>query len=532
MQSKDESSSTTVSEHPGAPRVTVDSGELEGTWVSAPGKSDVAAFLGVPYAKPPVDERRWHPPEQPDSWSGVRQAKWFGSACLQAESNEYFESMAQRLAIDLPESRPREYAEDCLYLNVFSESLGIDARRPVMVWIHGGGFNFGHASRYDPQHLVRKGVVGVTINYRLAALGFMAHPELSEESPNETSGNYGLLDQIESLKWIKRNIAAFGGNPDNVTIFGESAGGMAVALLMVSPMARGLFHRGIAQSGIGLNFHRQQTKNGPVHDSAESWGLAFAASMGGKSIAALRAMDAEPLVEAATDFNKEWAVPHIDGHVIVEHPVQSFREGKVHPVPFMLGSNADEGGMNYPFVESFMHELPGPIDTVEKYRAGIHQIFGTDAERVLSLYPANTQEEMVKSSIDLLGDTLFGAQEHYVAVHLARAGKAPYLYFLTRKPAGELGETMGAHHGLDISYVFGTEGFSPKTEDDWKMSARMMNYWVQFARTGDPNSADNPQWAPFDVAQNQYMEFGEAAAMTDVARMDRYDVIEAFYDQF
>lgn len=521
-----------MSEHTGAPGVTVDSGELEGLWMSAPGKSDVAAFLGVPYAKPPVDGLRWRPPEQPDSWSRVRSAKWFGPACLQAESNEYFESLARRLAIDLPETRPKEYAEDCLYLNVYSESLDIDARRPVMVWIHGGGFNFGYAARYDPQHLVRKGVVAVTISYRLAALGFLAHPELSEESPNDTSGNYGLLDQIESLKWIKRNIAAFGGDPDNVTVFGESAGAMAVALLMVSPIAGGLFHRGIAQSGIGLQFHRQQKKDGSLQGSAESWGLAFEASVGVQSITALREMDADSLVKASTAFNKEWAKPHIDGRVIVEHPVKSFRDGRVHPVPFMLGSNGDEGGLNYPFLETFMHEVPGPIDTVEKYRAGIHQIFGSDAERVMSLYPANTQEEMVKSSIALLGDTLFGAQEHYVAVHLARAGRAPYLYFLTRKPAGERGETLGAHHGLDISYVFGTDGFSPKTGDDRKMSAQMMNYWVQFARTGDPNHADSPQWARFDVAQNQYMEFGDVAAMTDVARMDRYALIEAFYDRF
>jgi len=528
-----------------APRVAVDSGELEGLWITAPDKSDVAAFRGIPYAKPPVGELRWRAPEPPDSWSGVRQATSFGATCYQAAPTDFSAAYSKLTGIDFPSRRraqPNQFvggdSEDCLYLNVYSESLDPDARRPVMVWIHGGGFNFGSGNGPNPQHLVRKGVVVVTINYRLNVLGFLAHPELSEESSTGTSGNYGLMDQIESLKWVKRNIEAFGGDPDNVTIFGMSAGGMAVSMLMASPPAKGLFHRGIAQSGTGLQYHRHQRKDAFPHASAESWGQEFAQSIGKPTLAALREMDADKLVRAGVDFHHEWTRPHIDGHVIVEHPAQSFREGRVHPVPFMTGSKADEAWRNYPYLRSPIYEIPGPIDTVEQYREAIQRIFETDAARALELYPASNDEEMIHSSLDLLGDSLFGAQAHYVAARLARVGKAPYLFFFTRTGPGERGKKMGAHHGIDIGYVFGYAGTEPeseaeiaRSEADVAMSELIMNYWVQFARTGDPNSANSPRWAPFDAEQNQYMEFGDEAGMADVSRTEKYTLIGAFYDR-
>ncbi len=217
------------------PRTTTDCGVLEGFWTRTPGKSDIATFLGIPYAKPPVGERRWRAPEPPASWSGVRQAKLFGPACSQLIGGEdsFNRTIADAFEIELPKPLPINYSEDCLYLNVYSESLDPPAQRPVMVWIHGGAFMFGTGAGYDPQNLVRKGVVVVTINYRLGVLGYLAHPELSAESPYGTSGNYGQLDQIEALRWVKRNINAFGGNQANVTIFGESAGGQSVVQLMV-----------------------------------------------------------------------------------------------------------------------------------------------------------------------------------------------------------------------------------------------------------------------------------------------------------
>ena len=514
-----------------APRVTIDCGVLEGSWMHTPGKSDIATFLGVPFAKPPVGELRWRAPEPPDSWAEVRQAKSFGPACSQPVMGEDgFRSMiAEAFEVDIPEPLPLDYSEDCLYLNVYSESLDPQKRRPVMVWIHGGSFQFGSGASYDPQHLVRKGVVIVTINYRLGALGFLAHPELSAESAHGVSGNYGQLDQIESLKWVKRNIAVFGGDPDNVTIFGESAGGQAVTQLMVSPPAAGLFHRAISESGIGLQVHMLLRKPGVVPFSAESRGEAFAKTVGAQDLAALRRMDVDSLVKAAAVFPGVTG-PIIDGYALVEHPAQSFREAHVHPVPFMLGSNGEEGTALY--WGSPMVEIPPPVDSTEKYRAAIRQVFTSDADRVLALYPAANEKEMLASSKDMLGDSLFGAQAHYVARHLALAGQAPYLYFFTRKPAGRAGEILGAFHASEISYVFGTNVLGMLTEDDLKMSGTMMDYWVQFARTGDPNGSNRPPWTPFDVGRNQYMEFGRVAAMADVSRMEKYALLEAFFDRY
>ena len=274
----------------GAARTTTDCGVLEGSWMQVPGKSDIATFLGVPFAKPPVGELRWRAPEPPVLWSGVRQAKSFGAACSQLVTGEdgFGGIIAEAFEVERPEPLPIDYSEDCLYLNVYSESLDPQARRPVMVWIHGGAFQFGTGAGYDPQHLIRRGVVVVTINYRLGVLGFLAHPELSAESPHGASGNYGQLDQIESLRWVKRNIAAFGGDPDNVTIFGESAGGQAVTQLMVSPPAAGLFHRAISESGVGVHVHTLLNKPGFTPFSAESRGEAFAERVGAADLAALR----------------------------------------------------------------------------------------------------------------------------------------------------------------------------------------------------------------------------------------------------
>ena len=264
-------------------------------------------------------------------------------------------------------------------------------------------------------------MVGVSINYRLQVLGFLAHPELSRESAHGASGNYGLLDHMQALKWVKRNIAAFGGDPENVTICGESAGGMAVALHMISPLSAGLFNRGIAKSGIGLQYHGHLKKSNRLRSSDESWGEDFAASVGAGSITTLREMDSDSLIKAADALSKMWAIPNIDGYVLPEHPAKSFREGRINSTSFMMSSNGDEGWLNYIVLESPMHEIDGPIDTVAKYTSEMHRIFTTDADRILELYPASNHEEMVKSSKTFLGDSLFCARHYYAAYYLARA---------------------------------------------------------------------------------------------------------------
>jgi len=513
---------------PAAPQATTDSGALEGVWMETPGKSDIAAFLGVPFAKPPVGDLRWRAPQPPAAWDGIRSAKAFGAASLQIVAGEdgFRGMIAQALEIEIPEPMEIDYSEDCLYLNVFTESPDTGASRPVMVWIHGGAFMFGTGAGYDPEHLVRRGVVAVTINYRLGVLGFMAHPELSAEDAHGASGNYAVLDQIEALEWVKRNIAAFGGDPDNVTIFGESAGGQSVAQLMVSPAAAGLFHRAIAESGVGLSVHTQLKKTGYVPHSAESRGLRFMETVGAGDIAGLRAIDGDSLVRAAATFAGVTG-PIIDGYALVEAVTLSFREGRVHPVPFMLGSNAEEGTALY--WGSPMAEMRPPVDSTRQYHAEMRRVFGQQAERALELYPASNDEEMLASSKDLLGDSLFGAAAHYVAVHLARAGRPPYLYFFSRKPPGKAAEILGAFHASEISYVFGTSGLTPLSEDDLAISAVMQDCWVRFATSGDPNG-DGPRWEPFSEARNQYLEIDQTAEMTDVARVEKYDLLEAFYE--
>ena len=262
--------------------------------------------------------------------------------------------------------------------------------------------------------------------------------------------------------------------------------------------------------------------------SAESRGEAFAESVGAMNLSALRKMRVDSLVQAAMVFPGVTG-PIIDGYALTEHPAQSIREARVHPVPFMLGSNSEEGTVLY--WGSPMAEIPPPVDSMEKYHAAIRQVFASDTDRALALYPATNDKEMLASSKDLLGDSLFGAQAHYIARHLAQAGKAPYLYFFSRKPAGRAGEILGAFHASEISYVFGVSALGTLTDDDRRMSDTMMDYWVQFARTGDPNGTGKPNWKPFDVEQDRYMEFGKVAAMTDVSRMEKYALLEAFFDR-
>jgi para-nitrobenzyl esterase len=511
---------TSVQERPSA---KVAQGELLGVRE----QPDVDAFLGVPFAAPPVGELRWRPPQPPASWSGTRDASAFGPACTQLIGGEspFRDKIASAFEVDPP---PFEipYSEDCLYLNVYAPARREGGALPVMVWIHGGAFRFGTAAMYDPQHLVRKGVLVVTINYRLDVFGFLAHPELTAESPSGASGNYGLMDQIEALRWVQRNIAAFGGDPGNVTIFGESAGGQSVAQLVASPLSEGLFHRAIAQSGVGVHVRTKLTEAGAVPISAHDMGLMYQQQIGAGSLAALREIDAATLIEKA-GLLPLGTNPIVDGHVFPRELPDAFERGLVQDVPFMLGSNADEGTALY--WGSPMVEIPPPVDTLEKFRSGIRQAAGSQAEELLALYLENDDSEMLDASCALLGDSLFSAQAHYVARILAQREKGPYLYFFTQVPEGKAGELLGAFHASEISYVFGAPALNPIADPG--LSQTMMDAWVQFARTGDPNGPGLPRWDPYSEEADEHMELGPHSGMRPVDRKKKFATLAALFDR-
>ncbi|HZO55374.1 MAG TPA: carboxylesterase family protein [Bryobacteraceae bacterium] len=444
---------------------------------------DFRQYKGIPYAAPPVGDLRWRPPQPPKPWTGVRAATEYGNDCMQSEA-----------------SRARPQSEDCLFLNVLTPARSPKDKLPVMVWIHGGGFAAGSgvADQYPSEPLPRRGIVLVTMNYRVNVFGFLAHPALTAESRNHSSGNYGLLDQIAALKWVKANIEAFGGDPARVTIFGTSAGGSAVGRLILSPLARGLFHRASAQSP-GREFR-------PLRSLSEAEKLG---EFWGKDLAALRAMHAMDLVRRlkrapagpTDDPAIFWAI--VDGWVIPKEDVSLYRRGKVNAVPLIVGNNEDE-------IELFFRNH-API-TLASYRAYVERWFGDKQDRVLDRYPASNDEEAHESFRRLLGDTEFV----YPAGAMAGAMSpwAPvYRYHFTRAR----GPRKAATHTDQVPYLFGNLhlphfGIPAGTVEpaDVRLSEEMMDAFVRFAATGDPNGGTLPRWDRYKAANDAHLEFGNS----------------------
>lgn len=458
-------------------------------------------FRGIPYAAPPVGELRWKPPQPVEEWSAPRRADVFGPDCPQ------------------PNGTSGRTSEDCLYLNVWSPAESASEHLPVMVWIHGGIFRSGSSSlsKYDASALAREGVVVVTINYRLGPLGFLAHPALSDEDERGLSGNYGLLDQIAALRWVKENISAFGGNPDLVTVFGQSAGGISILDLMVSPLAAGLFQRAIVQSGPMIEWGASVSTADSL-EALEAEGEEFAIRLGvgqttqtpADTLEEMRNRPVADILAAAEDdlsYGRMPWRPAVDGHVLADYPSTLWQAGQQSKVPLLIGFTRDEANGLY-------FDLPGDA---KAYALTVQNIFGEHAEEILADYPAGSDPE--DSFNRLLTRVAFAGSARLAAQSTALAGAAAYVYEFTR-PAAE--PYQGAVHGVDEGYVWGNlRAYSgllgETTEADEELSNMIRAYWTRFAASGDPNGEGLPEWPRYDTSTAPYLELGlQVTARTDL----------------
>lgn len=480
----------------------------------------VVNWRGIPYAAPPVGERRWRPPAPAAAWTGTRDATQFGPACMQTDALAKLYGGAME-----------PVSEDCLTLNVWSAAPA-GAKRPVLVWIHGGGFTHGtgRTSLYDGGNLARLGAVVVTINYRLGVFGYLAHPALSAEARGAGSGAYGFLDQVAALRWVKAEIAAFGGDPDNVAIFGESAGAFSVGYLLVAPRARGLFHRAILQSGSPMRFPLPLSAPDSA-PSGERAGLRIARRAGitgtdAAALAALRALPADTLLARTRDVALADLPEVVDGTFLVEPPAAALKAGRVARVPVIIGSNADESTI---LVRSLSVRTEAHLDSA--IRAAYPSAF---ADRVRTAYPPAGPNGPVRAYRQLWSDDVFTAPARETARALADAGVPVYRYYYTRVGSGMTGLALGAFHASEIPFVFGVRGTrSPiwgESPADSALATTMSGAWVQFARTGDPNGAGLPAWPRFTRAGDEAMEFGARIGAAPGPRPGPLDLIAEILD--
>jgi para-nitrobenzyl esterase len=449
-----------------APTVRIAQGELTGT-----ARDGVTAFRSIPYAAPPLGALRWKAPAAPKSWRGVRVADAYGPVCIQSP-------------VDWAGHALDHTSEDCLTLSVWTPNIAPSAHLPVMVWFHGGGYTAGAGSQYDATSLARHGAVIVTVNYRLGALGFLAHPALTAESPLHSSGNYGLLDQIAALKWVRANIARFGGNPGNVTIFGQSAGGGSAMLLTVSPLARGLFQKAIFESGSALGL--PGVGEGPRLTDAEQAGRALSEKLHAGNLAALRALPAATFL--GNDVPGISHGPIVDGTIVPTDITAAYRARRDAGVPVLLGWNSNESARFLP-----------PSITRAFYLANIPS-FGSLAPTLQRLYPAGSDAEAAVNAVDLASDTSFGWRSWSLAeARLGKTAPATFLYQFDNPPPGPGGtRTKGAVHSDELRYVWGdNDPAKPWPAADDALETMVQTYWVNFARTGDPNGPGLVRWAPY-----------------------------------
>lgn len=492
--------------------VRVSTGLLMGT----PGRDpSVQVFRGVPFAQPPVGEQRWQPPQPPLPWEGVRSADTFSAACMQ-------QLAGSRPPWTEPFMHQGTASEDCLYLNVWTTATD-GALRPVLVYFHGGGFSEGSGSVavYDGEALARKGLVVVTVNYRLGVFGFLAHPDLTAESGHGASGNYGLLDQVAALRWVQQHIAAFGGDPGRVAIAGQSAGAMAVYLLTASPLAKGLFHRAIIQSGPGAlaAFGLPSTRGvARPRADAEQEGLAFAREKGASSLQDLRALPAASLL-VVTGTPRRFG-PVVDGWFLPEDPAAVYAKGQQHDVPLLTGMNADEASA-----------FPGyGKTTAADFQRQARERYGDQTDAFLHLYPATTDAEASTAQQHSLRDLGLTALGRLVAERAATSRTPAWLYLHQRGIPWPAHPEFGAFHTAEVPYVFHTldQLDRPWEPLDRHLADQMSSYWVNFVTTGNPNGTGLPTWPHVEVPSPTFLVFDQPIAPQPLPDAERRAFFEAF----
>lgn len=482
-------------------QVRVEGGIIQGTIAG-----DLTIFKGVPFAAPPVGDLRWKAPQPVIKWQGVKQTTEYAPSPMQGGNP------------------PSGKSEDCLYLNIWTPAKTPKEKLPVLVWIYGGGFSFGSTAEpvHNGEHLARKGVVLVSIAYRVGQIGFLAHPILSAENPNGVSGNYGLLDQIAGLKWIQNNIAAFGGDPEKVTIFGESAGGISVSMLCASPLAKGLFHGAISQSGGSFGPARTTTypgENMKTLEQAEQAGIAYADRAGASSIAELRNMDANDL-PMGMGMGGAW--PIVDGYVIPDDQFKLYEAGNYNDVPVLIGYNSDEG----------LSFRPG--STPQEYIESVERRFGPFAEALIDAYPVG-ENNVPRSARNLMRDAAFGWHTWSWARLQSKTGKSDvYFYYFDQHPERVKGSPQADHgtpHGVDVPYVFmHIDPANPDTSpSDLEISEIMGTTWTNFAKYGHPNGESVPEWPAFSNANPVVMYLGPTAYLGPVPDVASLKVLDEYY---
>jgi para-nitrobenzyl esterase len=511
-------------------RVETKNGTVEGT--AEPG--GIRVFRGIPFAEPPVGDLRWKPPQPVKNWQGVRQADKFGPRAM------------QRAIFGDMNFRSNGVSEDCLYLNVWTPAKSGERRLPVLVYFYGGGFMAGDGSepRYDGASMARKGIVAVTVNYRLGVFGFLAHPELTSESPHHASGNYGLLDQSEALRWVRQNIAAFGGDPSKVTIAGESAGSVSVSAQMASPLSKGLIAGAIGESGSLMG-----TLPPVPLAKAEEGGVRFATKLGAKTLADLRKIPAESMLESTASEPFGRFPIAIDGYFLPRDPVEIFAAGDQAHVPLLVGWNSEE--MNHRMVLG--REKP----TRENYEKAVQKLYNDRAGEVLKEYAAANDDEVEHVATDLSGDRFIGYSTwKWSDLHGKTAGKPVYRYLYARpRPAmrPEMGNAVpglaggvvkgadakkadrpspprGAVHSAEIEYAMGnlaTNKVYAWQPDDYKVSEIMQQYFANFVKSGDPNGSGLPTWLPASPgAEAQVMHIDVETRLEPEKHRGRYLLLD------